>query len=695
MTIPRILLFIICSVHFSFVVKAQNNLDSLYSIWQDENLSDSSRAFAFQDYIWKGFIFSKADSAFKLADQLIEFSIQKNYEPGHAKALYIQGVSLYLRGDYSNALEYCERSLAIYEKTGDQKGKATTLNVMGLIYSGQSDYQKALEYYQKIISIYEELNDQNGIAITMGNIGLIYKDKGDYAKALNYYGTSLRKYEETDDQNGIATTLNNFGIIHQEQQNFNKALEYFERSMAIKEKAGNQQGVASSLNNIGLTYQRQNDFPKALEYFGRALVIYEKTGNQRGLPAVLSNLGLVYLNSGDYSKSLDYYERAIALYKKNGDQGGIALVLNNMGLVYQKKGNYLKSIDYCTEGLTMAESIGTLRSQKNGCECLYNTYKSMGRGNEALVFLEKMRSVEDSLQAEEIAKKLEQIEFQKKMLADSLETVENERLVEEAHKEEIRKKNQTRNVAMAGGFFALMLAGGFYSRWRYVRKSRNIISKEKDRSENLLLNILPAEIAEELKEKGRADARDFEMVSILFTDFKGFTAASEKLSAQDLVTEINTYFEAFDKIIGKFGVEKIKTIGDAYMAAGGLPVPSADSVKNTILAALEMQEFVFNRKAQNILAGKSSFDMRVGIHTGPVVAGIVGVKKFQYDIWGDTVNTASRMESSGEIGQVNISEMTYELIKDDPEFIFISRGKIEAKGKGELNMYFVSKKGSN
>jgi class 3 adenylate cyclase len=141
----------------------------------------------------------------------------------------------------------------------------------------------------------------------------------------------------------------------------------------------------------------------------------------------------------------------------------------------------------------------------------------------------------------------------------------------------------------------------------------------------------------------------------------------------------------------KNGLEKIKTIGDAYMAAGGLPVPNEDAVKNAVLAALEMQHFIGQRKKAMDDAGRPAFEMRLGIHTGPVVAGIVGVKKFQYDIWGDTVNTAARLESSGEAGKVNISQATYELLKDDGDFVFESRGKIEAKGKGKIEMWFVSK----
>ncbi len=218
-----------------------------------------------------------------------------------------------------------------------------------------------------------------------------------------------------------------------------------------------------------------------------------------------------------------------------------------------------------------------------------------------------------------------------------------------------------------------------------IEKQHTELKSEKKKSDDLLLNILPDEIAEELKNKGYSDARNFNNVSVLFTDFVDFTVAGEKMNAKELVGELHTCFKAFDEIITKYNIEKIKTIGDAYMAVCGLPVEQPDHAEKTALAALEILEFMENR--QRVMQHKT-FRIRIGLHTGGVVAGIVGVKKFAYDIWGDTVNTAARMEQTSEPGRINCSENLYDLIKD--RFDCTPRGKIKVKNKGEMNMYFIN-----
>ncbi|MDY0932993.1 adenylate/guanylate cyclase domain-containing protein [Chryseobacterium sp. CFBP8996] len=210
------------------------------------------------------------------------------------------------------------------------------------------------------------------------------------------------------------------------------------------------------------------------------------------------------------------------------------------------------------------------------------------------------------------------------------------------------------------------------------------LQKEKQKTENLLLNILPHEVAEELKENGSSEAKYYDEVTVLFTDFVNFTQSSEKMGAEKMLVELNECFTAFDMIMEKHGLEKIKTIGDAYLAVCGLPLKNECHAYQTVLVALDIIKFIEERKKTN----PNTLDIRIGINSGSLIAGIVGVKKFAYDIWGDTVNTAARMEQNSEKGRINISESTYQLVKNDFNFEF--RGKIETKGKGAMEMYFVN-----
>jgi class 3 adenylate cyclase/Tfp pilus assembly protein PilF len=671
--------------------QVQASLDSLYMVWQDQNKADSTRAMAYKEYIWNGFLFSQPDTAFIMAQELINYGFDKNCLNAQALGYNIQGATWHVRGSYTKALDYYTESLKIQKQIGDQKGIAICLNNIGLIYVIQSDYPKALDYYQQGLKIEEEMRNPKGIATSLNNIGIIYNDLGNYPKALDYYTRSLKIKEKIGDQKGVAASLNNIGIIYNDQGDYAKALEYHTRSLKIKEQIGDQMGMAPSLHNIGIAYERQDDYTMALDYFNQSLKIKEQFGDQKGIAESLKSIGEIYMIQNNYSTALGYYMRSLKISEEILDKRGTAITLNNIGEISNKLGDHLQALNWCNIALETSKEINILKEQKNACQCLFNAYKALGNSLRALEFHEEIARLEDSLRSKETTEKLQQMEFSKQILADSLKQEEEKLKVQLAHDKEVRHKKRTRNIYFLSAVLFLIFAVGFYRRIRFVKMSKLLIEKEKNRSDRLLLNILPSEIAEELKEKGKAKARVFDKVTVLFTDFKGFTKISEKLSAEELVDEINSCFEPFDAICKKYGIEKIKTIGDSYMAAGGLPVPSGGSVKKTVLAGIEMMEFIIKRKKEREEAGALCFEMRLGIHTGPVVAGIVGVSKFQYDIWGDSVNIASRLEASGEVGKVNISQSTYELLKDDPDFKFYPRGKIKVKDKEDMEMWFVEK----
>ena len=631
-------------------VFSQTELDSLYSTWENEKISDSIRAFALTDYIYQGFFSSQPDSALILTHQLYQFTKETKNEKGLLEALTLRGYIQFRMGYYSKALSSYEEGLELAEKIDNKLGAADILVKMGYIYHDNEDVINALIYYQKSLKIYEEENDLDGKGSIYNEFGSIYLSKGEYDKALDYY----------------------------------------KKSMAINKELNEEESNSAMYINIGGLYLTKKDFQQALYYYEKGLVIEKKKEDKLGIASALSGIGTVYLEQGETTKALDFLQRSFDISESINDIQGGANTLLSISDIYLDNKNYKKAITYCKKSLSMAQKVGDLGSQEYACECLYDAYRALGNTTEALEYNEQMIFIGDSIKTVDLAIKLQQIEFSKKIMADSLVQIEKDIKVQLQHKSEVQQKDKNRNLAIAVGTICFLLAIGFFSRWQYVKKSKDILKKEKDRSESLLLNILPAEIAEELKEKGEAQARDFDLVSILFTDFKGFTEKSAELTAVELIGEINHCFKAFDHICEKYGIEKIKTIGDAFMAAGGLPVPSTDSVQNTVLAALEMQSFMTQRFSDKKTTDGFTFEMRLGIHTGPVVAGIVGVKKFQYDLWGDTVNTAARIESSGAVGQVNISQHTYELLKDNTQFTFTHRGKIQAKGKGKIDMYFVT-----
>jgi len=583
-------------------------------------------------------------------------------------------------GNYDTAFYYAANAKRLAERLSYKKGMGASYYHIGNVHANQGNYPKALENYLASLKIKEEIGDRSGMANSYNNIGNVHIYQGNYPKALENHFASLKIMEEIGDRKGMANSYGNIGGVHADQGNYPKALENYFASLKIREEIGDRRGVAYSYNGIGNVHAYQGNYPKALENYLASLKIKEEMGDKKGMAGSYNNIGAVHSDQGNYPKALENHLASLKIKEEIGDRSGMANSYNNIGNVHVQLSNAKEAKEWLQKGLALSTDIAHKETIKSSYEGLAQADSALGNYQAAYENYKMAILYRDSLLNEENTKKTVRLEmqydFDKK---EALTKAEQDKKDFFATKE-LKMKTQQRNGFIGGFALVLLFAGVFFMQ-------RNRISKEKARSEELLLNILPAETAQELKEKGHSDAQLVDHVTVLFTDFKGFTALSEQLSPKELVRDLHACFSEFDRICAKYGIEKIKTIGDAYMAAGGLPSPNTTHAQDAVKAALEMAQVVEAGKAAKIAANQPFFEIRIGIHTGPVVAGIVGIKKFQYDIWGDTVNTASRMESSGEVGKVNISETTYELVKD--QFACEFRGEIEAKGKGKMKMFFV------
>ncbi|MBK7754754.1 MAG: tetratricopeptide repeat protein [Flavobacteriales bacterium] len=442
--------------------------------------------------------------------------------------------------------------------------------------------------------------------------------------------------------------------------------------------------------NHGIAVASMGRLEEAMILFRSAYDDARAHASMENMTNALLNTATIHAMTGDREAARTELEEVLDLLRDGGFTDQLVRCYQNLGTIHKDLGDLDKALAYQDSAIALARSTGFLEG-RGRCHP-WSRPRSMRahRRNDAFDQLVRYLMLHDSIldndRIKAVAEMREKYETEKKERDNVALRAAN--LEAALDQEQLRR---TRNLYLFGGIMVLVGAIALWSRLRFVHRSRAAIRKEKDISEALLHNILPEEVAAELKQKGYADVKEFEVATILFSDFKGFTVLSERLTAAELVAEIDHCFKGFDAIMEQHGIEKIKTIGDAYMAAGGLPIPAHGRPAEVVRAALAMQDFMADYKARRQAEGRLFFEMRLGLHTGPVIAGIVGVKKFAYDIWGDTVNTASRMESSGSPGRVNISRATYERVKDEPDLRFVPRGAVEAKGKGMLEMWFVER----
>ena len=589
-------------------------------------------------------------------------------------------------GNLQESIEYGEKALELANELDFKKGRAYALKWIGLTRFNQGNYILALDLWKESLESFEVIQDTIGMANMIGNIGAVYQNGGSLDKALENYLISLNLAEKINDYKRIATNLLNIGGIYGELKEFDKALEYFSKLESYLPSLNNSQMTSYYLTSIGETYRLNKNYDIALDYFKEALQITEI---QTDMSYILKMIGTIEFEKGNTENAISYLNRAYAIAKENNQKQDILASLLELGNVYQKSDSN-KALKFYKQAEVLAKELEVNSDLRDIYEGMFQTYAFEDNFSKAFQYQSQYLSIKDSLYSIEIENKIRdsvnnlQFDFDLDKKQDEIEVLQKEMEISDLRD----KRRKIMNYASASAtVLILLLAFSYYKRYRFSKKTNLVIEEEKNRSQKLLLNILPKKTAIELIHKGKVEAKKFSSVTVMFTDFKDFTRYSHNLSPTDLVKSVDFYFSKFDAIIEKYGLEKIKTIGDSYMCAGGLPFPTIDHADKIILAAFEIVEFMEKSKRSKD-KHISHFDIRIGINSGPVVAGVVGTTKFAYDIWGDTVNVASRMESMSIPGKINISENTCKLVKFKYDCEY--RGEFEVKNKGLMKMYFVN-----
>lgn len=575
-------------------------------------------------------------------------------------------------------------SLAIIYKKGGN-ATATQLELLrNLAFNELNDLSLAIKYSNELIALSKK--EKNDLYLFRGYYlrGSKLKLKGNLHEALSDFMLAIKIAQNSANVVGEGVSYMAMANVFSVMKETKKAYAYYEKAIVILRKSNEPLKLASALSNLGDEYLRNNQLEQALVYFSESGKYFKKADYTSGIAYTLGNMGVIYFKQGNNKEAENNLTHAIQSLETIEDFYGISEYLIHLSDIYTKEQKLDKAIKVATRSYQLATKNGYKDQISSASLQLSKLYEMTKKSSLSLSYFKNYVAYKDSVSniktVQELADLRTNFEVSKKQAQVNL-------LEKETEIQQLKAKKQQNIIyaTVVAIILIIVLVIGLFRRYQFIKKTKAIIENEKNRSNALLLNILPEETASELMASGKVLAKKFESVTVLFTDFVGFTAYAEKLPPEKLVERVDFYFSKFDEIIEKYDLEKIKTVGDAYMCAGGLPFETQDHAYKMILAAQEIIKFVVESAKET--QAQNHFQIRIGINTGPVVAGVVGTKKFAYDIWGDTVNTASRMESNSEPGKINISQNTFDLVKE--QFQFEYRGAIEVKNRGKMNMYFV------
>ena len=672
-------------LHFKNAEKCYNDL----TLENKVRLNDIGGFFQFNNKNYDKSLdyYNKNIAFYKIGEKISKQKIDETYQT-------LISLYYYRKYDYAKTFNVTNEYLHFIQKEFPEK-LGDVHAYLGGIYWGVGFNKKSVEEFEKAIKLYEnQKGREKDIFAIKRTLGANYMNMKEFAKAKKYAQESFDYYTKTKDAPSLSSTYNLLAHIAFKENNLPVAKEYILNAIKIlpdttQTNLYNKAYLGTIKYKMLMQKDSLNIKSDRSKYNELEIITKELSDNFNKIEAnkdemtsgvLIHNYSLLsdaYGMLGDYEKAYYYLDKTVKQKEKSYSVEKIKALSEVQGEQEIQNERIRVQLEEETKRIQLQKEIElkALRFEYEKKQAAAKTEEERKR----LVLEEDLKRKEIQIKFDEEQKAVALKYNQEKNIARI-----NQEKKDAISKAELESSQNQKNMWAVGAGLSLLLLGFAGFSYNQKRKDNKKIAEEKLKSDNLLLNILPHEVAEELKEKGKTNAKHFDEVSVLFTDFVNFTANSERIGVQEVLNELNICFTEFDRIMEKYNLEKIKTIGDAYLAVSGLPVSNEKHAKNAVNAGLEILAYIQQRKKDN----PNALDIRIGIHSGPVIAGIVGVKKFAYDIWGDTVNTAARMEQNSSLGKLNISEATYHLVQND--FIFEHRGKIETKGKGAMDMYFVN-----
>lgn len=581
---------------------------------------------------------------------------------------------------------------------GTSEAMATEANTRATVARMTGDLEGAIEYYREAVVLFEQLGDLKGAAHVCNNIGIVFRDMGDNPGALEYYHRSLGLYEDMDDHEGMAYVINNIGIVHHTSGNYPQALEHYHRALSVHEEMNDKRGIALVTGNIGVVHRATGSLDQAVEYYRRALAMYQDLDDRSGVASVTGNIGNLLVEQKQYEEALVHLRAALDMHCDLNDEARVARVTGNIGTALIQSGHVSAARSVVRDFLAMEVSDPGVRIDQLSLKAQLQIEDN--EIAEAISTYQQALSVATEHQLRSNAAAIHLALRGLAQRTDNLTMYIEHNDAYTAITEEIRGKEATLAVAMQ-------------------EKQREIkaMERERERERTVLYSTLPKHVADRMV-RGEQVTDHYDDASVMFMDIVGFTAISDRIPPGHVILLLKAIFEVCDRVCNRYGLTKVKTIGDSYLAICTPDISHGDDgLDHHTAAALAARAMQQELRDLEVFIDPSFGDtswtreigdisVRIGLHHGPLVAGIVGTERLQYDVWGDTVNVASRMESTSEAGRIQVSgSFAQQLQSADvhsgtgpavtgnsgriSELTLTPRGEIPIKGKGLMQTFWL------